>query len=56
MTISSISRYRLSQHEDGLWHVIDTRTGGPAAWPAVRKGEFFFLGCRQTKKPRFPAL
>jgi hypothetical protein len=28
--MSDLSRYSLSQHEDGSWHVIDARTGGPA--------------------------
>ena len=28
--MKSVSRYHLSQHEDGSWHVIDARTGGPA--------------------------
>lgn len=28
--MESISRYHLSQHEDGSWHVIDAKTGGPA--------------------------
>lgn len=27
--MSDDSRYRLGQHEDGSWHVIDARTGGP---------------------------
>lgn len=25
-----LSRYHLAQHEEGSWHVIDARTGGPA--------------------------
>lgn len=28
--MDSLSRYHLSQHEDGSWHVIDAETGGPA--------------------------
>ncbi len=28
--MDSLSRFHLSQHEDGTWHVIDVRTGGPA--------------------------
>lgn len=28
--MDSISRYHLSVREDGLWNVIDSKTGGPA--------------------------
>ncbi len=28
--MDSLSRYHLAPHEDGSWHVIDARTGGPA--------------------------
>lgn len=28
--MDSLSRYHLSQHEDGTWHVIDAGTDGPA--------------------------
>jgi len=28
--MESLSRFHLSQHEDGTWHVIDAKTGGPA--------------------------
>lgn len=37
--MESISRYHLAQHECGLWHVIDAKTGGPAE---VKVGEKFF--------------
>lgn len=28
--MDSISRFHISVREDGLWNVIDSRTGGPA--------------------------
>ncbi|MEI3807601.1 hypothetical protein V6R85_24065 [Agrobacterium sp. CCNWLW32] len=47
--MESISRYHLSQHEDGSWHVIDARTGGPAEIEV--EGEFYVL----WKLPRHEA-
>lgn len=38
--MDSISRYRLGRHEDGLWHVIDAKTGGPAE---VQIGGKFYI-------------
>lgn len=39
--MESISRYHLSQHEDGSWHVIDATTGGPAE--IEYEGKFYVL-------------
>ncbi|TBY66235.1 hypothetical protein E0H51_34050 [Rhizobium leguminosarum bv. viciae] len=38
--MESLSRFHLSQHEEGTWHVIDVRTGGPAE---IEHEELFML-------------
>lgn len=39
--MESLSRYRLGRHEDGSWHVIDAKTGGPAE--VQIEGRFYVL-------------
>lgn len=39
--MDSISRYRLGRHEEGSWHVIDAKTGGPAEIQV--SGKFYLL-------------
>ncbi|PTV70214.1 hypothetical protein [Agrobacterium pusense] len=39
--MDSLSRFHLGQHEDGTWHVIDARTGGPAE--IEHEGRFILL-------------
>lgn len=39
--MDSLSRFHLSQHENGSWHVIDAETGGPAE--VEYEGRFMLL-------------
>jgi hypothetical protein len=39
--MKSISRFHLGHHENGTWHVIDAKTGGPVE--VTVDGKFYLL-------------
>jgi hypothetical protein len=39
--MESLSRFHLGRHENGTWHVMDAKTGGPAELQI--EGKFYLL-------------